>query len=173
MTDGSETTLDLTLDEARDEAAELAERITAAREAYYGRNAAHVDDRTYDAWMTRLEEIERLHPQVQGQDSPTLSVGAAQSSELAPVTHAERMLSLDNVFSPEELTAWCEKTRAAAGREVHWLTEVKIDGLALSLRYEHGRLVSAATRGDGRVGEDVTTNAVRLDGIPRRLEGEG
>ncbi|KQP25495.1 NAD-dependent DNA ligase LigA [Aeromicrobium sp. Leaf272] len=171
MTDGSETTLDLTLDEARDEAAELAERITAAREAYYGRNAAPVDDRTYDAWMMRLEEIERLHPQVQGQDSPTLSVGAAQNSELAPVTHAERMLSLDNVFSPEELTAWCEKTRTSAGRAVRWLTEVKIDGLALSLRYEHGRLVSAATRGDGRVGEDVTTNAVRLPGIPRRLEG--
>lgn len=173
MTDGPDNLPDLPLDEARGEAARLAELILEARDAYYGRNDTTVDDRTYDGWMHRLEEIERRHPELQGQDSPTLSVGAARNTELAPVTHAERMLSLDNVFSPEELTAWCEKTRAAAGRDVRWLTEVKIDGLAISLRYEHGRLVSAATRGDGRVGEDVTTNAVRLPGIPRRLEGDG
>ncbi|WP_375384637.1 NAD-dependent DNA ligase LigA [uncultured Microbacterium sp.] len=123
--------------------------------------------------MHRLEQLERLFPVLQGQDSPTLTVGAAQASMFTPVTHAERMLSLDNVFSPEELAEWCAKAQAGAGRPVRWLTELKIDGLAISLRYEHGVLTSAATRGDGRVGEDVTVNAVRVAGIPERLAGSG
>ncbi|WP_396652306.1 NAD-dependent DNA ligase LigA [Microbacterium sp. SLBN-146] len=123
--------------------------------------------------MHRLEAIERRYPELQGQDSPTLTVGAAQSTQFAPVEHAERMLSLDNVFSVEELREWCAKAEASAGRRVRWLTELKIDGLAISLRYEKGVLVSAATRGDGRVGEDVTFNAVRVTGIPRRLAGDG
>lgn len=164
---------ELTLDEARDEAARLTSLIVDAREAYYGRDAEIVDDATYDEWMHRLEALERLHPEVQGQDSPTLTVGAAESSMFAPVEHAERMLSLDNVFSPEELAEWCVKTEAAAGRRVRWLTELKIDGLAINLRYEDGVLVSAATRGDGRVGEDVTENAVQVAGIPTRLAGTG
>src|SRR3546814_7360596 len=104
--------------------------------------------------MRRLEAIERLYPELQGQDSPTLSVGAASATMFAPVEHAERMLSLDNVFSADELREWCVKTAAAAGRAVRWLTELKIDGLAISLRYENGVLTSAATRGDGRVGEE-------------------
>ncbi len=164
---------DLTLDEARIQAAELIERIIGARDAYYGADAEIVDDATYDGWMHRLEQLERLFPVLQGQDSPTLTVGAAQASMFTPVTHAERMLSLDNVFSPEELAEWCAKAQAGAGRPVRWLTELKIDGLAISLRYEHGVLTSAATRGDGRVGEDVTVNAVRVAGIPERLAGSG
>ncbi|MFI8594941.1 NAD-dependent DNA ligase LigA [Microbacterium sp. NPDC078428] len=123
--------------------------------------------------MLRLEAIERLYPELQGQDSPTRSVGAAQGTQFAPVEHAERMLSLDNVFSIEELREWCTKAQGGAGRHVRWLTELKIDGLAISLRYEHGVLVSAATRGDGRIGEDVTVNAVRVPGIPQRLSGSG
>jgi len=162
-----------TLEDARDEAQRLTSLILGARDAYYGENAEVVDDATYDGWMRRLEDVERAHPEVQGQDSPTLSVGAAQSSMFAPIQHAERMLSLDNVFSSTELAEWCAKTGSAAGRAVRWLTELKIDGLAISLRYEHGVLVSAATRGDGRVGEDVTDNAVRVSGIPRRLAGAG
>lgn len=161
------------LDAARAEAERLTALILDAREAYYGRDAELVDDATYDAWMRSLEELERLFPEVQGQDSPTLSVGAAENSMFAPVEHAERMLSLDNVFSADELREWCTKTRAAAGRDVRWLTELKIDGLAISLRYERGLLVSAATRGDGRVGEDVTVNALQVAGIPQRLEGSG
>ncbi|WP_240640393.1 NAD-dependent DNA ligase LigA [Microbacterium sp. 10M-3C3] len=163
----------LGLDEARAEAADLTERILAARDAYYGRNAELVDDATYDGWMRRLEELERLFPELQSQDSPTLSVGAASTTMFAPVEHAERMLSLDNVFSPDELREWCEKAQSAAGRRVRWLTELKIDGLAISLRYEGGVLTSAATRGDGRIGEDVTVNAVRVHGIPTRLAGTG
>src|SRR5690606_41322476 len=83
------------------------------------------------------------------------------------------MLSLDNVFSLDELRDWQAKTRAAAGRDVRWLTELKIDGLAINLRYENGVLTSAATRGDGRVGELVTENALRLADIPERLSGTG
>ena len=164
---------DLTLEQARDASRDLTERIMGARDAYYGRDAELVDDATYDAWMRRLEEIERLYPELQGQDSPTLTIGAAQGTQFAPVEHAERMLSLDNVFSLDELREWCAKAQAGAGRAVRWLTELKIDGLAVSLRYENGVLTSAATRGDGRVGEDVTFNAVRVHGIPMRLAGTG
>nr|WP_036294386.1 MULTISPECIES: NAD-dependent DNA ligase LigA [Microbacterium] len=164
---------DLTLEQARDEVRTLSEQILGARDAYYGRDAELVDDATYDAWMHRLEAIERLYPELQGQDSPTLTVGAAQGTQFAPVEHAERMLSLDNVFSLDELREWCAKAQAGAGRAVRWLTELKIDGLAISLRYENGVLTSAATRGDGRVGEDVTFNAVRVTGIPQRLAGTG
>jgi DNA ligase (NAD+) len=163
----------LTLEQARAEATRLTESILEARDAYYGRDTVVVDDATYDAWMLRLEAIERLHPELQGQDSPTLSVGAASGTLFAPVEHAERMLSLDNVFSDEEFLSWAAKVERDAGRSVHYLCELKIDGLALSLRYEDGRLVSAATRGDGRVGEDVTENVLRVRGIPHRLTGEG
>ena len=163
----------LSLDDARAEISTLTDRITEARDAYYGRDAEIVDDATYDGWMRRLEAIEQAYPQLQGQDSPTLSVGAARSSDLATIEHAERMLSLDNVFSIEELREWAVKTEASAGRAVRWLTELKIDGLAISLRYENGVLTSAATRGDGRVGEIVTENALRVAGIPARLAGSG
>ncbi|GAA3769998.1 NAD-dependent DNA ligase LigA [Microbacterium kribbense] len=164
---------DPTLAQARAEATELTDKILDARDAYYGRDAELVDDATYDGWMHRLEHLEQLYPELAGQDSPTRTVGAAENTPFAPVEHAERMLSLDNVFSPDELRDWCVKTQSAAGRDVRWLAELKIDGLAISLRYEHGRLTSAATRGDGRVGEDVTMNAVNVAGIPQRLAGGG
>jgi DNA ligase (NAD+) len=123
--------------------------------------------------MHRLEQLEALFPELQGQDSPTLSVGAASGTLFAPVEHAERMLSLDNVFSADEFVAWAAKVERDAGRPVHYLCELKIDGLALSLRYERGRLTSAATRGDGRVGEDVTENVRQIAGIPLQLAGSG
>jgi DNA ligase (NAD+) len=174
VADGAASDLpDLTLDAARAEAQALTDDILDAREAYYGRETVVVDDATYDGWMLRLAALERLYPELQGQDSPTLTVGAAENSMFAPVEHAERMLSLDNVFSLDELREWCAKAEAGAGRSVRWLTELKIDGLAINLRYEDGVLVSAATRGDGRVGEDVTQNAVRVAGIPTRLAGSG
>jgi DNA ligase (NAD+) len=172
-TPAPEAALEISLEDARGEVQALVERIEEARDAYYGRNASLVDDATYDADMQRLEALERLFPALQSQDSPTQRVGAAASTDLAPVEHAERMLSLDNVFSADELRAWCAKTEAATARKVAWLTEAKIDGLAISLRYEHGVLVTAATRGDGRIGEDVTTNAVKLADLPQRLTGEG
>ncbi|MDX2375546.1 NAD-dependent DNA ligase LigA [Microbacterium sp. LRZ72] len=169
----SELPDDLTLDRARDEARDLTERIVEARDAYYGRDASVVDDQTYDGWMQRLEAIERAYPQLQGQDSPTRSVGAAEATLFDPVQHAERMLSLDNVFSDEEFLAWAARVERDAARHVAFLCELKIDGLALALRYERGVLVSAATRGDGRVGEDVTQNVRQIAGIPERLRGTG
>ncbi|MGO1770073.1 MAG: NAD-dependent DNA ligase LigA [Microbacterium sp.] len=169
----AENTQETTQAGARDEVRDLTERIADARTAYYGRDASPVDDPTYDGWMHRLEELERLFPELQSQDSPTLQVGAPGETELDTIEHAERMLSLDNVFSLDELREWCHKAQEAAGREVAWLTELKIDGLAISLRYEHGRLTSAATRGDGRIGEIVTHNTRRLVDVPDRLSGKG
>ncbi len=170
---GSEHTTPTDLATARTEAERLTTLILDARDQYYGADRSLVDDETYDGWMHALEAIEQAFPELAGQDSPTQTVGAAENSMLTPVEHAERMLSLDNVFSPEELSDWMTKTKAAAGGSVRWLTELKIDGLAISLRYENGVLTSAATRGDGRVGEDVTVNAVRVAGIPTRLKGTG
>jgi len=163
----------ISLEDARVEADDLTTRILEAKDAYYGRDTSLVDDATYDGWMHRLEELERLHPELQGQDSPTQMVGAAEVTGLATIEHAERMLSLDNVFSIDELREWAAKTQSSSGREVAWLTELKIDGLAINLRYENGILTSAATRGDGRVGEIVTENALRLADIPEKLTGEG
>lgn len=162
------------LDRARAEANALTARILELRDAYYERDEVLVDDATYDSLMHRLEEIEHLFPELQGQDSPTQTVGGrAQTTLFAPVTHAERMLSLDNVFSLDEFLAWAARVEKSAGRAGNYLCELKIDGLALNLRYEHGRLVSAATRGDGVVGEDVTPNVQYLTGIPQRLAGDG
>lgn len=163
-----------TREEATDEVADLTIRINEARDAYYERDTVIISDAEYDELMRRLEALERLYPELQSQDSPTLTVGGRGETTLfAPVEHAERMLSLDNVFSPDELAEWAVRAQAAAGRSVHWLCELKIDGLALNLRYRRGRLVSAATRGDGRVGEDVTENVRDIPGIPLQLEGSG
>ncbi len=150
----------------------LSDRILDASDAYYGSDTSLIDDAVYDEWMRELEAIERAHPELQGQDSPTQSVGRSRNSLFAPVEHAEQMYSLDNVFSIEEFQAWAARIKRDAGA-VNFLCELKIDGLALSLRYVNGSLVSAATRGDGRVGEDVTENALQIPGIPRKLSGSG
>ena len=162
------------LEEAKAEADALTTRILELRDAYYERDEVLVDDAEYDRMMHRLEELEHLFPELQGQDSPTQTVGGrAQTTLFAPVQHAERMLSLDNVFSVEEFLAWAARAEKAASRSIDYLCELKIDGLALNLRYENGRLTSAATRGDGVVGEDVTQNIRFLTGIPSRLTGSG
>ncbi|MGI6877618.1 NAD-dependent DNA ligase LigA [Microbacterium sp. gxy059] len=170
MTDSDSS---LSLAGARAEVDDLTARITDARDAYYGSDTSPVDDGTYDRWVRRLEQLEQLFPVLASQDSPTQVVPAAVGTGLETIAHAERMLSLDNVFSVDELREWCDKTEQAAGRRVRWLTELKIDGLAIALRYEDGVLTSAATRGDGRVGEVVTENALRVEGIPERLAGDG
>jgi DNA ligase (NAD+) len=164
----------ISLADAADEVEHLTIRINEARDAYYERDTTIISDAEYDGLMHRLEELERSYPQLQSQDSPTLTVGGRGETTLfAPVEHAERMLSLDNVFSADELAEWARRAEAAAGRPVHWLCELKIDGLAINLRYENGRLVTAATRGDGRVGEDVTENIRWIPSIPTRLAGTG
>lgn len=163
-----------TFDEARAESELLTDRIERYRRAYYSEATSLVSDAEYDELMHRLEAIERAFPELAGLDSPTQQVGAAVVGAGFPEhRHAERMLSLDNVFSVEELTEWARKTRAAAGREVRWLSELKIDGLAISLTYRQGVLHTAATRGDGRVGEDITENVAWIPAIPQRLRGDG
>lgn len=156
---------------ARSEAARLTSRILELQQAYYGRDEVLVSDAEYDRMLAELIEIERAFPELAGQDSPTQRVGSAQNTLFAPVTHLERMLSLDNVFSTEELEAWVQRVEKSLGSTPRFLAELKIDGLALNLRYEHGRLLSAATRGDGVTGEDVTENALRIPGIPKQLQG--
>ncbi len=162
------------LSKAQDEVQSLTTRILELRDAYYEGDTVLASDQEYDETMRRLEELERMFPELQGQDSPTQTVGGRAATNLfAPVTHAERMLSLDNVFSIDEFKSWAAKVERDSGRQVDYLCELKIDGLAISLRYENGRLTSAATRGDGVVGEDVTQNVRYINGIPERLEGTG
>ncbi|MEV1129368.1 NAD-dependent DNA ligase LigA [Agromyces sp. NPDC049794] len=159
---------------ARAEAEELAERIERYRTTYYSEGVSLVSDAEYDVLFHRLEALEREFPELAGQDSPTQQVGAALvSAGFPPHEHAERMLSLDNVFTLDEFAEWATKAQAAAGRPVRWLSELKIDGLAISLAYRDGVLETATTRGDGRVGEDITENVDFIPTIPRRLEGEG
>ncbi|AXE54295.1 NAD-dependent DNA ligase LigA [Aurantimicrobium sp. MWH-Uga1] len=160
-------------EKAQHEAEELTSKILDARDAYYERDESLIADVEYDALIHRLEEIEALYPELQGQDSPTLSVGGKATELFAPVTHAARMMSLDNVFSEEQFMDWAARIKKDTGREVSYLCELKIDGLAINLRYENGVLVSAATRGDGVVGEDVTANVLTIKSIPTRLAGQG
>ncbi len=147
---------------------ELVDQINAHRRAYYEGNTVLISDAEYDALMLELERLERENPDLITGDSPTQTVGGSANVAFAPIEHLERMMSLDNAFSAEELDAWMAKTGAT-----RFLCELKIDGLAINLRYERGVLVSAATRGDGVVGEDVTANVLTIKSIPRRLEGSG
>ncbi len=159
---------------ARAESERLTELIDRYRTAYYSEATSLVSDAEYDGLIHQLEAIERAFPELADLDSPTQQVGAAVVAAGFPEhTHAERMLSLDNVFSLEEFADWADKAQAAAGRAVHWLTELKIDGLAITLAYRNGVLETATTRGDGRVGENITENVRFIPAIPTRLTGEG
>ena len=164
-------------DEARHRWSDLADEIRGHQFAYYVRDAPTVSDAQYDALLRELEALEEEHPGLRTPDSPTQKVGGTFSTEFTAVDHLERMLSLDNVFSDTELRAWAERAeRDAGGDEAHpvtFLCELKIDGLAINLLYERGRLVRAATRGDGRTGEDVTLNVRTIEGVPQVLTGEG
>lgn len=146
---------------------ELVDLINKHRAAYYQSNTSLISDAEYDGLMRELEKLEAKYPQLITGDSPTQSVGGEASQTFQPSVHLEKMMSLDNVFSMEELDAWLEK--AGGGP---FLCELKIDGLAINLRYEKGKLVSAATRGDGTVGEDVTRNVMTVKGIPHELSGK-
>ena len=160
-------------DEARHRWTDLAEQVNAHRFAYYVRDAPTVSDGAFDALLRELEALEHRHPGLRTPDSPTQVVGGTFSTDFAPVDHLERMLSLDNVFNPDELRAWAQRVqRDAHVDDLHWLCELKVDGLAVDLVYEQGRLVRAATRGDGRTGEDVTLNVRTLREVPNVLSGQ-
>jgi DNA ligase (NAD+) len=155
--------------EAREEHRRLSEQVEDARWRYYVLDAPTVSDADFDAAMRRLEELEEEHAELRTPDSPTQKVGGAVSTDFTAVDHLERMMSLDNAFSLEELEAWEQRVRRDGVTGAEYLCELKVDGLAINLLYEDGRLVRALTRGDGRTGEDVTNNVRTIDCVPHRL----
>jgi DNA ligase (NAD+) len=158
--------------EARERAAELAQRIDEAQYRYYVLDQPTISDAEYDRLMRRLEQLEADYPELRTPSSPTQRVGGTYSTLFTPVEHVERMLSLDNAFTDEELIAWAQRVEREVGDAASFLCELKVDGLAVALVYERGRLVRGATRGDGRTGEDVTPNLRTLRDVPGTLTGD-
>jgi DNA ligase (NAD+) len=154
----------------RQEHRAIAEQVEEARWRYYVKDDPTLSDAEFDLLMRRLEELEGEVPDLRTPDSPTQKVGGAVSTEFTPVDHLVRMESLDNAFSYEELEAWAARLTRDGITDPDFLCELKVDGLAINLLYEAGRLVRALTRGDGRTGEDVTPNVKTIDSIPHRLE---
>lgn len=154
--------------------AELSDEVRGHQYRYYVLDAPTIPDAEFDSLFGRLEDLERRHPDLVTPDSPTQLVGGAGfETSFAAIEHRERMLSLEDVFSAAELDEWLTRVEAEVGEAPGYLCELKIDGAALDLVYENGRLVTAATRGDGRVGEDVTLNARTIDCIPETLTASG
>ncbi len=160
------------------ESAELDRRVTELRrqiahhnERYHALDSPEIADAEYDLLVRELIRIETDHPELASSESPTAQVGATPlSATFAPVVHRVPMTSLDNAMDEVELAQWGDRVaRGLAGAPATFVCELKIDGLAMSLRYEHGRFVQAATRGDGRVGEDVTANVATIAALPKRL----
>ncbi|MCX5093038.1 NAD-dependent DNA ligase LigA [Streptomyces sp. NBC_00365] len=159
--------------EARERHGQLAEQIEEHRFRYYVKDQPVVSDAEFDQLLRSLEALEERYPELRTPDSPTQKVAGAYETEFTSVQHRLRMLSLDNAFSDLELAAWAERVAKDVGTsEYHFLCELKVDGLAVNLTYEHGRLTRAATRGDGRTGEDITPNVRTIAEIPDRLQGD-
>lgn len=153
---------------------ELRRRIEDANRRYHELDDPDITDAQYDTLVRELEALERAHPELAASDSPTRRVGAAPSGRFAPVEHALPMLSLGNAFSDEEVGDFVRRIRERLDRDdLVFSAEPKLDGLAISLRYEQGVFVQGATRGDGATGEDVTANLRTISVIPHKLEGEG
>ncbi|MHA5051856.1 NAD-dependent DNA ligase LigA [Streptomyces sp. SD15] len=159
--------------EAREQHAQLAEQIEEHRFRYYVKDQPVISDADFDKLLRSLEALEEQYPELRTPDSPTQKVAGAYATEFTSVQHRSRMLSLDNAFSDLELAAWAERIAKDVGTsDHHFLCELKVDGLAVNLTYERGRLTRAATRGDGRTGEDITPNVRTITEIPDRLEGD-
>jgi DNA ligase (NAD+) len=151
---------------------ELADEVREHQFRYYVRDAPVISDAEFDKLLRELQSLEDEHPELRTPDSPTQLVGGAGfATDFTQAEHLERMLSLDNAFTPEELAAWAARLKGEVGDDAHFLCELKIDGVALALVYRDGRLERAATRGDGRTGEDVTLNARTIDDVPEKLTG--
>ncbi|TCN56980.1 DNA ligase (NAD+) [Rhodococcus sp. SMB37] len=155
--------------EVRERWQQLAEEVREHQFRYYVRDAPIISDGAFDQLLGQLNALEDEYSDLRTPDSPTQLVGGGFATDFTAVDHLERMLSLDNVFDEGELRAWLARVESEAGSDLHYLCEVKIDGVALNLVYEDGRLVRAATRGDGRTGELVTLNAMTIDSVPERL----
>ena len=152
---------------------ELREQIRTHNDLYYGHDSPEVSDAEYDAMVRELIALEAEHPELVEADSPSEIVGAATITTFDPVVHAVPMTSLDNAMDEDELRAWGDRVAKGLGDQpVRYVCELKIDGLAISIRYENGVMVQAATRGDGKVGEDVTANVATISSLPKKL-GKG
>jgi DNA ligase (NAD+) len=152
---------------------ELREQIERHNRLYYEHAAPEISDREFDALLRELADLELAHPELASEDSPTRRVGGKPLEEFAPATHIVPMQSLDNTYSPEELREFVTRVRKLAEeRALHFTVEPKVDGVAISLLYENGRLIRAATRGDGVTGDDVTQNVLTISNIPHKLHGE-
>jgi len=164
---------DLTEEQAAAELAYLAAEIARHDELYHGHDAPEISDADYDALKRRNDAIEKRFPKLIRADSPSIRVGAAPLPTFAPITHARPMLSLDNTFSDDDVRDFVNSVYRFLGQlpdgSIAFTAEPKIDGLSMSIRYEHGRLVNAATRGDGTTGENVTENIKTIKEIPNRL----
>lgn len=158
---------------ARERWVELVATINEARTAYYQRDHPSIDDDQYDHLFRELVQLESSWPELQSAESPTVSVGGEVGAMFAPVEHLQRMFSLDNVFSQEELSEWLQRVEKGLDSPPEFLCELKIDGLAVDAVYRNGRLMSLATRGDGTTGEDVTHNASFIDDVPAMLRPSG
>jgi DNA ligase (NAD+) len=148
---------------------ELRAQLGDALYRYHVLSDPDISDAEYDELLAELGRLEDEFPDLRTPDSPTQTVGAPPSAAFAPVRHRVPMLSLDNAFTPEELAAWGRRTERLVGEVGAFVCELKIDGVAVSLQYERGRLVRAATRGDGMVGDDITPNVRTIENVPRRL----
>jgi DNA ligase (NAD+) len=170
VTTGAETSIENEPpEEVRAEYGVLVDTVRGHQFRYYVLDAPTVSDAEFDQLFRRLQELEQRWPGLVTPDSPTQVVGGGFSTEFAAHDHLERMLSLDNAFDTDTLRAWVDRVTREVGAEVHYLAELKIDGLAVNLLYENGRLVRGLTRGDGRTGEDVTLNLRTVRDIPERL----
>ncbi|WP_433503870.1 NAD-dependent DNA ligase LigA [Pseudonocardia halophobica] len=158
-------------DDARERHAALATEVADHQFRYYVLDAPVVSDGQFDELWRALIALEEEFPELRTPDSPTQKVGGRFSTEFTAYDHLERMLSLDNAFSEEDLRSWAERTVREVGADLHYLCELKIDGLAVNLLYENGVLTRALTRGDGRTGEDITLNMRTLEEVPEKLTG--
>jgi DNA ligase (NAD+) len=170
VTSTNETPGDVPAD-VRTRHADLAEEVRGHQFRYYVLDSPTVTDGEFDELLGELQAMEEQYPGLATPDSPTQQVGGTFSTDFTAVDHLERMLSLDNAFSGDELNSWFDRVAKEVGDAAHYLSELKIDGLAINLLYENGRLTRALTRGDGRTGEDVTLNVRTLQGVPERLTG--
>ena len=154
----------------RQRIAELTEELRDHIFRYYVLDKPIITDAQFDKLLRELAELEKAHPELRADDSPTLGIGGGFSTSFEQVDHLEKMMSLDNVFDEPELVAWFERV-AKETSDAQWLCELKIDGLAINLRYENGLLTKALTRGNGTTGEDVTLNVKTIKDLPHQLKG--
>lgn len=170
----ADSLFDLTAADAKARHKQLIKEITHHDDLYHGKDSPEITDAAYDALRRELESIEAQYPELAGKDSPSAKVGAVPARGFKKVKHSISMLSLSNAFSEEDVADFIEKVQRFLNVQtpIEVVAEPKIDGLSCSLRYEHGKLMQAATRGDGFEGEDITANILHIGDVPKQLPGD-